>query len=145
MTTVLAMAINKTSVRNPKGNPLEDDEDVALSEGVSRRIKTLCELDGMTLRDLERKVGCSDGTIAQLVSGRRTGATTLKLVYRIAKELHTSLDFLCDGHMPQRKKGIRSDATSASQAAFLFDPQLPVAAPKRSRLRPATRKKPPQS
>ena len=136
MTTLAAMASRKT--HNPTGNPVTDD-DLAFSEDFARRVKTECEQQGRTFRDIERAIGAADGAVAQLVSGRRAGATTLKLAWKIAKALGESLDFLCDGKSIHRGASL---SAGASQGALKLEP--PPKAPSRSSPRPASRKKKPQ-
>ena len=142
MTTLLPMTRAKTKIRNPIGNPA-DDEDIAFSEGIARRVVTLCEMRGFTFRDVERIAGVSDGTVAQLVSGKRAGSTTLKLVWRIARALGTSVDFLCDGRTTAHRGRGPNEDDGASQTAFQFESGL--APPTRSRPRLKSRRpKPPR-
>ncbi len=136
MTTVQAMATRKA--RNPAGNPIDED-DIAFSEGISRRVATLCEMRGFTYRDVEREAGLSNGSVAQLVSGKRAGSTTLKLIWRVARALGTSVDFLCDGTAGHRARAPSGDAES--QTAFQFEQAL--GQPKRSRPRLKSRTKKP--
>lgn len=89
MTTLDAMA--STKKRNPDGN-VADDEDRQISEAIGRQIALLCELHGLSLRGLEQRAGLSNATLASLVSGRRAGGTTVRLLCRVAEAL--GIDFV---------------------------------------------------
>lgn len=137
MTTIDPMA----KTRNPHGN-VADEDDIKLSMDIARRITVLCEMHGFTLRDLEVRSGLANGSLAGVVSGRRAGATSVRLVLRIAEALGVDVGFLITGRARRHGQPLGTSGDGSSQLSLF---EQAAAGPPTHAPRPLkSRKKPPQ-
>lgn len=145
MTTLRTMASSK--VRNPDGN-VANPEDREISAAIARRIVILCDEQRLSFRDVERRAGLADGTVAAICSSRRQGSVMFKTVLRIALALGTDVNSFCSENFV-RRHGVAFPRLSAARKQVSLFEQVPEAkarpaAPKKRSARPrAYRKKTP--
>ena len=124
------MATRKTKSRNPDGNPADED-DFDLSESIARRIVVFAEMNNLSFRDIETRGGLAKGSVAAIVSGRRAGATTVKLIVRVAKVLGVDVGFLITGLQAKHKQPSFSDPEPSALRQLSF-PTEEAAQPSRA-------------